>query len=332
MPIRIIEEASVPNERGGKVRIIERAASPQATPDQMRAFAGRGRKPAAATPKGVGPTFQLGKDFTAPVTAAWDNLTRHQADDKAAVLAQKPTLNPLKLASGLVDTVGRTGRMLGDVVALPGAAITGVMDAAVNKPLARTLSNNIPVRPHAAPKLSIVDGAPRLTPARPLEGREAVDSLSGDIGLALSAGRAVPGVVRPAAIPKLPKLTKSDTKISQVLAKAIERDQMKPADVLATMDPKVPAYHAGGENLTQLTEVAAQSPGPARQILRQAVRDSQAQAADAVKADIASNMGGRGDYFATHDAMQADRSTKAKPLFDAAYAEPIDADVFQSKI
>ena len=299
------------------------------SPDELMSYFGQ--KPAAAASKGVGPTFQPVNDFMAPVVAAKDNLLKHQADDKAAMLAQKPTLNPLKLASGLVDTVGRTGRTLGDLLALPGAVVTGAVDAAVAKPAARALSK-LPITPYAAPTLSIVNGKPQLSAPRALKGQEAVDTVAGDISLALSSGRAIPGAAKAVAVPKLPKLTKSDAKISQVLAKAIERDQMKPADVLATLDPKVPAYHAGGENLASVAEIAAQSPGAARQILRQAVRDSHAQAADAVKADIASNMGGRGDYFATHDAMQAERSAKAKPLFEAAYAEPIDADVFQSQI
>ena len=150
----------------------------------------------------TGPTFQPVRDMATPVVAAWKNLAAHQADDKRTTLAQTPSLNPLKLASGMVDSVRRSGRMLGDVLALPAAAITGAVDASVAKPLARVMTNNIAARPYAAPRLSMANGAPRLTPARPLDGREAVESLSGDISLALSAGRAVPRslapVVRPA--------------------------------------------------------------------------------------------------------------------------------------
>ena len=108
MPIRIIEEASVPNERGGKVRIIERAASPQATPDQMRAFAGRGRKPVSGPMDmlkgGVSGLYGSLASMAPPVFADGPLRAVRQAADLVAAVqdmraGKRPQLRPTETAA-----------------------------------------------------------------------------------------------------------------------------------------------------------------------------------------------------------------------------------------
>ena len=110
MPIRIIEEASVPDERGGKVRIIERAASPQATPDQMRAFAGRGRKPVSGPMDmlkgGVSGLYGSLASMAPPVFADGPLRAVRQAASKAAHHA-RDFLSVLT-ATESADDLGRT--------------------------------------------------------------------------------------------------------------------------------------------------------------------------------------------------------------------------------
>ena len=108
MPIRIIEEASVPNERGGKVRIIERAASPQATPDQMRAFAGRGRKPVSGPMDmlkgGVSGLYGSLASMAPPVFADGPLRAVRQAADLVAAVqdmraGKRPQVHPSETAA-----------------------------------------------------------------------------------------------------------------------------------------------------------------------------------------------------------------------------------------
>lgn len=80
---------------------------------------------------------------------------------------------------------------------------------------------------------------------------------------------------------------------------------------------------AGVGGLGPAADVLANSAGRGRGYIRQKIRDREATAVDLVKGDIASELGGRGDYFAILEAKHTERATKAKPLIWKAFAEPI---------
>lgn len=103
------------------------------------------------------------------------------------------------------------------------------------------------------------------------------------------------------------RLTGPQARAAQAIQNAIERD----AQGGTNMRPGVAPMHAGGDNLTALYEVAAKSPGPARQMIRNAVKDSRNQTYNEVEQDIGQSLGGKGDYLATMDELLARRRQNA---------------------
>jgi hypothetical protein len=118
------------------------------------------------------------------------------------------------------------------------------------------------------------------------------------------------------------------------LGRAVQRDQMDPATVVAAAraNPKAPAFQAGGENLVGLAEVGAQSPGSARALLIKSIRDNQDGVPDQIKADIGRGLGGKGDYFATLDKAREQRSALAMPYRDKAFSTPLDPVRYQQNV
>jgi len=274
-------------------------------------------KPEKAKPSG--PVFDPVKD----AKRAFAPLAESVKSDMAALRAGKPaSINPMDnpVIGGVAATV---------------QALTNQITGPASRAIGRTA---LPI--YEKPAAPGSDGFGRA-PQR-LEG-EARDSAFEDVlNSALSSVRAgVPrawvggktaGFERVLPAPKRVAPTPVERKVATAVERAIQRDAMTPADVMARTEKGVPAFHAGGENLTSLAEVAAQSPGSARRVLRSAVRDYSATAPTRVKADIATELGGRGDYFATMEAKQAQRAAKAKPLLEEAFAAPIDPVVFSDKV
>lgn len=127
----------------------------------------------------------------------------------------------------------------------------------------------------------------------------------------------------PKPAPTRVKATPAEKKVGAALERAITRDGMTPMEVIANTEKGVPSFHAGGENLTKVAETAAQSPGPARTILRQAARDYSATAPTRTKADIGKSLGGKGDYLETLDTLIATRKTDARTGMKAIEKAPV---------
>jgi len=171
-------------------------------------------------------------------------------------------------------------------------------------------------------------------PVKRLEG-EARDLAFEDIlNTALMGVRSVApmrvGPLKPA--PARVKASPAEKKVGAAIEKAIANDGMTPMDVIAKTEKGVPSFQAGGENLTSLAEVAAQSSGPARRVLRAAGREYAATAPNRTKAEIAQSLGGRGDYFDTLDASIEARAKAAQPSRERAFAAPIDPDAYGASI
>jgi hypothetical protein len=166
-------------------------------------------------------------------------------------------------------------------------------------------------------------------PARKLEGADAATALKGDLDTAMMGMRPGAKGLKPLP-PKVAKPLAPEVRAARAIRRAQQRDLAAGAG--PAVAPGALPIHRGGENLTAMADVLANSPGPGRGYIRQKIRDHEATSVDRVKGDIATEMGGKGDYFATMEAKQAERAAKAKPLMEAAFAAPIDPVVFSEKI
>lgn len=101
--------------------------------------------------------------------------------------------------------------------------------------------------------------------------------------------------------------TNPQLRAAQAIKNAADRD----AQAGFTPRPGALPMHAGGDNMAALYEVAAKSPGPARQMIRQGVKDSRAATYNDVESDLGTQLGGKGDYFATLDKLTKDRASNA---------------------
>lgn len=131
-------------------------------------------------------------------------------------------------------------------------------------------------------------------------------------GLAGVAGAS--GAAKRTAQEAAAAVSAENPRVRGAVVNALTRDKVDPkalAQVLAD-HPERPAFLAGGENMKALAEVAAQSPGTARNSLAEAVSGFRAKAADAVAQDIGATLGGRGDYFAALERAATERATKAR--------------------
>lgn len=165
-------------------------------------------------------------------------------------------------------------------------------------------------------------------PVKRLEGEARDNAFEDYLNTALAGVRsAAPLKVGPPK-PAPPRVvaSKAEKRVGAVVERAIQRDAMTAADVLSKTEKGTPAFQAGGENLVSLAEVAAQSPGPARSVLRQAARDYSSTAPKRTKADIGKSLGGKGDYLDTLDTLIETRKTDASKGIKAIEAAPVKLD------
>lgn len=94
-----------------------------------------------------------------------------------------------------------------------------------------------------------------------------------------------------------------EIKAAEAVRRSLQRDEIP---TLSTTGADMP-FQAGGQNLTALAEVVAQSPGKGANIVRQAVRDQQAGASDRIRSEVGKATGGDGSYFARLDEAKAAR-------------------------
>ena len=223
--------------------------------------------------KPVGPVFQPVKDFWDPMDLALRALKR----------------NP------------------GNPLAVPGVGMAFAEGIAsqVTAPAARALAKaGVPIyeRP-AAPWDPNFGQAPRR-----LDGAEAASEIKGVLGTATMGMRPGARGVKPLP-PKVARPAEPDVRAAKVIERARARDLA--AGDMPEVAPGAMPIHQGGENLTAMADVVANSPGPGRAAIRRAVRDYEGRAVDRTKADIARDLGGRNDYFATQDALIDARKTAA---------------------
>jgi hypothetical protein len=101
-----------------------------------------------------------------------------------------------------------------------------------------------------------------------------------------------------------------EIRAAEAVRRALDRDATSPPLLEMGPEGNLP-FQTGGDNLTGLAEVLAQSPGRGQDIIRQAVRDQQAGASGRVKGEIANTLGGSGDYFERLDGLKASRRDEA---------------------
>lgn len=166
----------------------------------------------------------------------------------------------------------------------------------------------------------------------PLEGEARGEAFQGGLNTALSGARSVPrmGPPRP---PQL-RATRGQRRVGAAVERAIERDQLTPDMVRQNLavDPDLPAFQAGGENMRATADVLAQSPGEANVMLRSAARDSQAKAPGRIREEIGRTFDATGDYFATVDSMKASRKAAAEPYRAQAFSAPVEAGAYADKV
>jgi hypothetical protein len=125
--------------------------------------------------------------------------------------------------------------------------------------------------------------------------------------------RAIAGESVPSPLTGLPMAStsgsKAEVKAAEAVRRAMERDALSPG--LIEVDPSDALPFQRGDNLTGLAEVVAQSPGPGQRIVRGAVSDQAAGASGRIKSEIATTLGGTGDYFDKLSAAKLARKTEA---------------------
>lgn len=110
-----------------------------------------------------------------------------------------------------------------------------------------------------------------------------------------------------------PDATRPELKVADALKRALERDETLPMTVTdAAKETGALPFHVGGDNLTALAEVLAQSPGKGQSVIRAAVRDQQAGVPARVKGEIAKTLGGDDTYFEKLDGIKESRRTAAR--------------------
>jgi hypothetical protein len=119
---------------------------------------------------------------------------------------------------------------------------------------------------------------------------------------------------------------KSDVRAAGALERAMGRDALPVSVADAARDAGVMPLHVGGDNLTGLAEVLAQSPGKGQAILRSAVRDQQAGVPARVKAEIGKTFGGDGSYFEKLGAAREARKTEADKAMTALAPHEVTLD------
>ena len=198
----------------------------------------------------------------------------------------------------VADDVRRGGGP-GSAMRLAGVGAAG-LQALVNQvtgPASRALAKYGPQaygRP-AAPWQAGFGEAPRA-----LEGEEAAAAIEGDLNTALMGLRPGPKGLKPLP-PKVARPAEPQVRAARAIERARARD-LAAGDTPAVAPGAMP-IHQGGENLAAVADVLANSPGPGRGVIRKAVRDYEGRAVDRTKADIARDLGGRGDFFETQENL-----------------------------
>lgn len=259
--------------------------------------------------KGVwGETVDAFNTATGAIGKAMSEGEAARADSRKRPIAER-------LARFLPDVAGDVGRELsiaGNAAGAVMAPITGVTRSLVTKPAAEGLTRIMPQGYDRQSLAEVVNGlvTGKATAPRKMTPEQTRDKLEGEIGIAISTG--MPAKMGPPSLPKLPP--KTAQRVAAALERAAAGDDTNLAAIAAKAraTPEVPAFQSGGENMTGLAEVIAQSPGRGATRVTKAVRNDQAAASRRIKDAIGQGLGGEGNFLETLDAKVAERALKAR--------------------
>lgn len=223
----------------------------------------------------------------------------------------------------------------GNLIATAMAAVQGATADQLFGPLSRLLGRSgVPIyeRP-AAPWDERFGQAPRRLQGeqRDQAFKDILNTAAMGVRAANPGVRQVPRSIEDVQVREVPQTTTASVKASPTQRKvAAVVEKRLGDDPLATargMDRTIPAYMQGGDDqLADLAEIAAQSPGPARKRLLEARVDYAANAPKRTKADIGQALGGKGDYLDTLDAMIESRKATANRGMAQIEMQPVKLD------
>lgn len=223
----------------------------------------------------------------------------------------------------------------GNLIATAMAAVQGATSDQVFGPLSRLIGRTgLPVydRP-AAPWDEDFGKAPRRLygDERDRVIKDVLNTAAMGVRAANPGVRQVPTRIEDVRVREVPqtttsavKATPAQRKVAAVVEKRLGDD---PVATASRMDRSLPAYMQGPDDqLTDLAEIAAQSPGPGRKALLEARETYAANAPKRTKADIGQALGGKGDYLDTLDAMIESRKASASAGMAKMELEPVKLD------
>lgn len=112
-------------------------------------------------------------------------------------------------------------------------------------------------------------------------------------------------------------LQPNENRVAEALNRELRSNRMSPQDILTAMhgapEGTLP-LNLGRGALSGAAEVIAQSPGPGRQVVMDALRQQRATSGDRIGRRVQEALGGEGNYFATLDDQIAQRRTAANEV------------------
>lgn len=255
-------------------------------------------------------------------TAAYDTAAGAERREKAQFDADNPT-------AGLIMDIGG-GVLAGAPRAAPTAAATRAAPGAVATAAdeAPTLARRVLTGAGYGAGFGAVAGAGNADGGDRVGGALAGAAFGGAVGGATPAVLAGLGGAWGAIAGKL-GLRNDDTASFAKLLRAFEDDGITPEDAAARLQSWVadggkPAalFDLGGENVRGLTRAIGGTPSRAKNDAVAFTRERLDGTAGRVADDAQAALAGGRDYRSTFDAIRTARSAQARPLFDAADAEP----------
>lgn len=273
--------------------------------------------------------FGVQQAATLPITAVTDGLSEAAIPALESVpLVGRPAAAALKFATG------RAGAPLA-----PGAPVLAKVGNAALRTVSRSAGgalygaeanaviNQDPTAGAAAGALTLPVVAPAVNAGiKLLTGatRPAINSAISTAPKLLSAAGADNAASQAAKIvPIAAPMPKGDQIVAATLARSLGRDNVPAATFTQNMAGGRLPLASGGENLAGLGETLAQTPGPGRSSVLQAVNGRQMGVPGRVM-DAVTDQLGVDPRAASGDigSIVSDGQARAKPLFDAATASP----------
>lgn len=114
-------------------------------------------------------------------------------------------------------------------------------------------------------------------------------------------------------------LQPNENRVADALNRELRSNRMSPQDILSAMNGAPEGtlpLNLGRGALSGAAEVIAQSPGPGRQVVMDALRQQRATSGDRIGRRVQEALGGEGNYFATLDNQITQRRTAANQVIE----------------